>query len=59
MAPGLAIIFRRGGAVAAGKSAAQHGARTTESMQSNRDWWPEQLNLKILHQHGEKSNPMG
>jgi catalase-peroxidase len=26
---------------------------------SNRDWWPEQLNLGILHQHSSKSNPMG
>ncbi len=26
---------------------------------SNRDWWPNQLNLKILHQHSTKSNPMG
>jgi catalase-peroxidase len=26
---------------------------------SNRDWWPNQLNLKILHQHSDKSNPMG
>jgi catalase-peroxidase len=26
---------------------------------SNRDWWPNQLNLKILHQHSCKSNPMG
>ena len=26
---------------------------------SNRDWWPNQLNLKILHQHSKKSNPMG
>nr|WP_319492444.1 peroxidase family protein [uncultured Desulfobacter sp.] len=26
---------------------------------SNRDWWPNQLNLKILHQHDRKSNPMG
>ena len=25
---------------------------------SNRDWWPNQLNLKILHQHDTKSNPM-
>ncbi len=25
---------------------------------SNRDWWPEQLNLKILHQHSSLSNPM-
>ncbi|MEE9913000.1 MAG: catalase/peroxidase HPI [Deltaproteobacteria bacterium] len=26
---------------------------------SNRDWWPNQLNLRILHQHTQKSNPMG
>ena len=26
---------------------------------SNRDWWPNQLNLKILHQHSGMSNPMG
>jgi len=25
---------------------------------SNRDWWPDQLNLRILHQHSAKSNPM-
>ena len=26
---------------------------------SIQDWWPNQLNLKILHQHSNKSNPMG
>lgn len=26
---------------------------------SNRDWWPNQLNLRILHQHSHKSDPMG
>jgi catalase-peroxidase len=26
---------------------------------SNRDWWPNQLNLQVLHQHSAKSNPMG
>jgi len=26
---------------------------------SNRDWWPNQLKLDILHQHSSKSNPMG
>ncbi len=36
-----------------------HGARTTQGTQSNKDWWPKQLNLKILHQHSSKSNPMG
>ena len=26
---------------------------------SNRDWWPNQLKLELLHQHSAKSNPMG
>ena len=26
---------------------------------SNRDWWPNQLNLKILHQNSALSDPMG
>jgi catalase-peroxidase len=26
---------------------------------ANRDWWPNQLNLKILHQHSPQSNPLG
>ncbi|MBI5256670.1 MAG: catalase/peroxidase HPI [Burkholderiales bacterium] len=26
---------------------------------SNRDWWPEQLNLSVLHQHAPKASPMG
>jgi catalase-peroxidase len=26
---------------------------------SNRDWWPKQLRLDLLHQHSAKSNPMG
>ena len=26
---------------------------------TNRDWWPNQLNLRILHQHSDLSNPMG
>ncbi|RKT50815.1 catalase-peroxidase [Azonexus fungiphilus] len=35
-----------------------HGARSTVGTQSNRDWWPNQLNLGILHQHAPASNPM-
>jgi len=31
------------------------GARGTQIQ----DWWPNQLNLKILHQHSSLSNPMG
>ena len=34
------------------------GARTTQGAQSNADWWPQQLNLAILHQHQPVSNPM-
>lgn len=26
---------------------------------SNKDWWPEQLNISVLHQHNSKSNPLG
>ena len=26
---------------------------------TNRDWWPNQLNLKTLHQHSDRSDPMG
>ncbi len=32
---------------------------TTLGARSNRDWWPNQLNLKILHQNSPLSNPMG
>lgn len=31
---------------------------TAIGARSNRDWWPEQLNLKFLHQHSPLSNPM-
>ena len=32
---------------------------TAASAMSNSDWWPNQLNLKILHQNSPKGNPMG
>ncbi len=32
---------------------------TAVGSRSNQDWWPNQLNLKILHQHSPLSNPMG
>jgi catalase-peroxidase len=32
---------------------------TAAGAKSNRDWWPNQLNLKILHQNSAKGNPMG
>ncbi len=36
--------------------AVKHAAAGTPT---NADWWPNQLNLKILHQHSPLSNPMG
>jgi catalase-peroxidase len=35
------------------------GSPTAGRGTSNRDWWPDQLNLKILHQHSALSDPMG
>ena len=32
---------------------------TTAGAKGNGDWWPDQLNLSILHQHSSLSNPMG
>ena len=29
------------------------------SAHTNRDWWPNQLNLRVLHQHSDLSDPMG
>jgi len=44
-----------------GKCPVMHGAMTSNSStgQSNKDWWPDALNLNILHQHDRKSNPLG
>ena len=42
----------------AGKCPVMHGGVTTADV-SNRDWWPNALNLDILHQHDTKTNPMG
>ncbi|HRY07187.1 MAG TPA: catalase-peroxidase, partial [Hyphomicrobiaceae bacterium] len=38
-----------------------HGAmaNVTFARQSNKDWWPNQLNLKILHQNTPAGNPLG
>jgi catalase-peroxidase len=32
---------------------------TSRTSKSNRDWWPNKLNLNILHQHSPLSNPLG
>jgi catalase-peroxidase len=44
-----------------GKCPFMHGANTQLGGQAtkNRDWWPNQLNLRILHQHDSKANPLG
>ena len=45
---------------AAGKCPFMHAApsQATQSGRTNRDWWPNQLNLDILHQHGASPDPM-
>ncbi|MEX1165837.1 MAG: catalase/peroxidase HPI [Hydrogenophaga sp.] len=42
----------------AGQCPVMHGARSTQGTQSNANWWPNQLNLGILHQHAPASSPM-
>ncbi len=41
-----------------GPASGMGGSPTAGSGTTNQDWWPNQLNLKILHQHSRKSNPM-
>ena len=45
----------------AGKCPVMHGVgrQATFGARSNRDWWPDQLNLNVLHQHSAAANPMG
>ncbi|MBA6418945.1 catalase/peroxidase HPI [Pseudomonas neustonica] len=45
----------------AGGCPVMHGSNTklTGRGTMNKDWWPNQLNLSILHQHNPKSDPMG
>ncbi|WP_420066008.1 catalase/peroxidase HPI [Pectobacterium colocasium] len=42
----------------AGKCPVMHGGNTSTGS-SNTDWWPNALNLDILHQHDTKTNPLG
>ncbi|WP_426237093.1 catalase/peroxidase HPI [Pararhizobium sp. DWP1-1-3] len=44
-----------------GKCPVMHGSLTSNSGEgtSNREWWPNQLNLKILHQNSALSDPLG
>jgi len=45
----------------AAKCPVAHGTRPNATLggRSNRDWWPYQLNLRLLNQNGPLSNPMG
>ena len=42
-----------------GKCPVTGRSNTLVGTRSNRDWWPNQLNLKVLHQNSPLSNPMG
>ncbi|WP_434931735.1 catalase/peroxidase HPI [Shewanella sp. HL-SH5] len=44
--------------MSAGKCPVMHGGATQSDM-SHMEWWPKALNLDILHQHDNKTNPMG
>ncbi len=50
-----------GDKMGAGKCPVMHGGgpNATFGSRTNKDWWPNQLNLNILHQHTALSNPMG
>ena len=50
-----------GDIAAAGQCPVAHGARSLMSLRGrvNRDWWPNQLNLRVLHQNSALSDPMG
>jgi catalase-peroxidase len=52
---GGAEISQAGKCPVTGRSSKSAASRGT----SNQDWWPNQLNLKILHQNSAKGNPMG
>ncbi|WP_082236009.1 catalase/peroxidase HPI [Halobacillus massiliensis] len=45
--------------VSHGKTKEENAITTTKVGTTNKDWWPNQLNLHILHQNDRKTNPMG
>ena len=36
-----------------------HNGEMSKQTTTNQDWWPNQLNVSILRQHNNKSNPLG
>jgi catalase-peroxidase len=59
--PGPPIVDDQNAMLGEAKCPFSNGARkhTVAGTPSNANWWPNQLNLKILHQHSQLSNPMG
>jgi catalase-peroxidase len=51
--------IRRDAMSDAGKCPVVHGANPTAKARSNRDWWPDQLDIQVLHHNSKKSDPMG
>ena len=58
--PGPPIVDDQNAMSGDAKCPFAHGARkhTVAGTPTIADWWPDQLNLKILHQHSQLSNPM-
>ena len=42
-----------------GRQTADMGQGSGQAAKTDQDWWPNQLDLDVLHQHSSKSNPMG
>jgi catalase-peroxidase len=59
--PGPPIVDDQNAMLGEAKCPFSNGARkhAVAGAQSNANWWPNQLNLKILHQHSQLSNPLG
>jgi catalase-peroxidase len=59
--PGPPIVDDQNAMSGDAKCPFSHGARkhTVAGTPTNADWWPNQLNLRILHHHSQLSNPMG
>ena len=59
--PGPPIVDDQNAMSGDAKCPFAHGGQkhTVAGAPSNANWWPNQLNLKILHQHSSKANPMG
>jgi catalase-peroxidase len=58
--PGPPIVDDQNAMLGDVKCPFSNGARkhTVSGSPTNANWWPNQLNLKILHQHSTLSNPM-